>query len=301
VLAFDNPTRQALMPDLVDRSRLTSAISLNASVFTGAALIGPALAGALIPLVGPGGVFAVNTASYFVVLGALRLMSGVPERAGHLTGSELAPSASREQSRGREGSVLGTIAGGLAYVRGTPTAATLLLLSLLTGLLGRSFGPLLAVFARDVFEVGSFPFGLMVAAPGLGTLVGSLWLASRGEVAAKGPWVLVSTLGMSALLVAFAVAPAYALALPLLLLAGLGGTVASALTATMLQLEAPPQLRGRVMSYYTLTLIGVPALGTLLLGVVADAVGVRAAVAGAAALLAGLTVVVARRGAGLAG
>jgi MFS family permease len=195
--------------------------------------------------------------------------------------------------------VLGTIAGGMAYVRGTPTVATLLLLSLLTGLFGRSYGPLLAVFARDVFDVGSFPFGVLVAAPGLGTLVGSLGLAARRDVAAKGRWVLASTVGMSAALALFAVVPAYALALPLLLGAGLLGTVASALTATMLQLQAPPMLRGRVMSYYTLTLIGVPALGTLLLGAVADAVGVRAAVGAAAALLALLTVVTYRRGVGL--
>lgn len=284
VLAFDNPTRQALVPDLVDRSELMSAISLNASVFSGAALVGPAVAGALLPVIGPGGVFLVNTLSYLFVLVALKRVTGVPQRSGQ---------------RRTDGGILATIVGGLTYVRDTPIVATLLLLSLLQGLLGRSFGPLLAVFARDVFGVGSIAFGVLVAAPGLGTLVGSLGLASRGNVGRGGRLILAAMLALSVALILFATATSYILALPMLLLVGFCGTIASALSATIIQLQVPPALRGRVMSYYTLTLIGIPALGTLFLGTVADAVGVQAAVSGAATLLALLALVTYRRSAEL--
>jgi len=284
VLAFDNPTRQALLPDLVDRSELMSAISLNASVFTGAALVGPAIAGALLPVVGPGGVFLINTLSYLFVLLALKRVTGVPQRSGQ---------------RRAEAGILATIGGGLSYIRGTPIVATLLALSLLQGLLGRSFGPLLAVFARDVFGVGSVAFGVLVAAPGLGTLLGSLGLASSGNLPARGRFILLAILAFSVALVLFATASSYAIALPMLLLAGFSGTIASALSATIIQLQVPPALRGRVMSYYTLTLIGVPALGTLFLGAVADVVGVRTAVSGAAMLLALLVLVTYQRSAEL--
>ena len=277
ILAFDSPTRQALLPELVDRSRMTAAVSLNASVFTGAALVGPALAGLLIPIVGAGGVFAVNTVSYVAVLWALSQIRDVPERSHRAREPE---------------SVRRTINSGITYVRATPVIATLLLLSLLTGLFGRSYGPLLAVFARDVFDVGPIAFGFLVAAPGLGTLGGALWLGSRGEIGAKGRWLLIATLGLSVVLSAVAVAPSYRYALPLLLVAGLCSTVASALVATLLQLNAPHAMRGRVMGYYTLTLIGIPALGTLLLGIVATGVGVRAAVGGTAVVLALVTVLV---------
>jgi len=280
VLAFDNPTRQALVPDLVARSALTSAVSLNGMVFTGAMLVGPALAGLLIPVIGAGGVFAVNSVSYLAVLWSLRQIRGVPERSG----------------RGGTDGVLATMAAGFAYVRATPAVATLLTLSLLSGLLGRSYGPLLVVFARDVHGVGLGAFGVLVAAPGLGTLIGALGLASRArEIRRKGHWVLAATLASGGMLGAFAAAPGYAAALPLLLAAALCGTVASVLTATMLQLETPPALRGRVMGLYALTLIGVPALGTLLLGTAADRVGVRAAVGAAAALLGVATLLMARR------
>lgn len=276
VLAFDNPTRHALLPDLVDRSQLTSAVSLNSSVFSGAALFGPAIAGALIPVVGPGGVFAVNTASYVAVLFALSRVKGVPEHS----------------QRRSEIGVMATIAQGGAYIQQTPLVATLLILSLVNGLLGRSYGPLLAVFARDVFEVGSTAFGFMVAAPGLGTLVGALGLAARGDVARRGRWLLVATLIASGLLFALAIAPWYWLALPLLVMTALFSTLATALTATMLQLAVPATFRGRVMSYYTLTLIGIPALGAMLLGVVAEFAGVRQTFAGAAVLMAILTVAI---------
>ena len=277
VLAFDNPTRHALLPDLVAREDLTSAVSLNASVWTGAALVGPVLAGALIPLVGVGGVFVANTLSYLAVLWSLTQLRGVPERSRAAAGPE---------------SLLTTLGGGLRYVRRTRLVATLLFLALVSGLFGRSYQALLPVFARDVFGVGSVAFGFLVAASGLGTLAGSLGLAAWGDVRQRGRWVLGSSLAFCLVIGLFAATHSYALALPLLALAGASATIAATLVATLLQLAVPPELRGRVMSYFTLTLIGAPSLGALGTGAVGEWLGVRVAVGGAAAVVAAATVLV---------
>jgi len=266
-LAFDSPVRHALLPDIVSREQLTSAVSLNSVAFTGAALVGPAIAGALIPVIGVSGVFTVNAASCLATIVALAQLRGVP------------------QHRGREPHTAGvfqSIASGITYVVSSPLLRGLLLLSFVSGLCARSYTPLLAVFAREEFRVGSTAFGFLVSAGGLGTLAGAFWLASRRDVRHKGRWVMVATVSQAALLAAFAVTPWFVLALLALVLVGFAGAIAGAMTATLIQLTVPGTLRGRVMSLYLLTLVGVPSAGALLTGVVGQAVGVRGAVAGAA-------------------
>lgn len=270
VLAFDAPTRNALLPDIVTPHQLTSAVSLNSAAFTGAALIGPALAGALIPLVGVGGVFAINTVSYIAVFWALFQLRGIPDVGRRRTSPD---------------GVLRSIGRGITYVRQSPLLLGLLTVSVITGVFGRSFGPLLAVFARDVFATGSVGFGFLVAAPGLGTLCGAIGLAAIGDVANRGRWIWRAAAIFAVALVLFAAVGIYAVALPLLVLVGGSSTIASALIATLIQIHAPNELRGRLMSFYSLTVIGVPSAGVLLSGTVADLVGVRIAVGGGAALV----------------
>lgn len=270
VLAFDSPVRHALLPDLVTREQLTSAVSLNSVSFTGAALVGPAIAGGLIPLVGVGGVFVVNTFSCLATLWALSQMHDVPQYSRKHQSTDPAFAA---------------IGKGITFVRGNQMLLGLLTLSLITGLLARSYGPLLVVFARDEFGVGSTAFGFMSAAGGLGTLVGAMGLASRGDVQHRGRWVAVMTIMQATMLFLFAICPWYPVALLLLALASCTTAVGGALIATLIQLATPNELRGRVMSLYVLTLIGVPSAGALLAGTVGEAIGVRAAVAGGAALV----------------
>ncbi|MGH2561212.1 MAG: MFS transporter [Thermomicrobiales bacterium] len=270
VLAFDAPCRNALVPDLVTPRQLTSAISLNSAAFTGAALIGPALAGGLIPFVGVGGVFAINTATYVAVFWALLQLRGVP-----LIG----------QRRSSPDGVVRSIGHGIDYVRRSPLLLGLLTVSIITGVFGRSFGPLLAVFARDVFDVGSLGFGVLVAAPGLGTLCGAIGLAAIGDLERRGRWIWRAAMIFAVALLGIALSGIYVVALPLLVLVGLFSTVASALIATLIQLHAPAELRGRLLSFYSLTVIGVPSAGALISGTVADATGVRAAVGGGAVLV----------------
>lgn len=280
VLAFDSPVRHAIVPDLVDRSQLTSAVSLNSVAFTGAGLVGPAIAGILIPVVGPEGVFAVNAVSCCAVMVSLGLMKGVPQFAS--TRSDPAP-------------VLGSILAAARYVRSSPLVSSVLLMSLLIGLLGRSYIPLQAAFARDEFEVGSRGFGILVSAGGFGTLVGAMFLAMRGDVERKGIGVIIVTLSQAVFLLAFAAVPWYVAGVILISLVALFSAVAGALNATLIQLVAPPELRGRVMSFYLLTVVGLPYAGALIAGVVAQTLGVRVTIGAAAGMLVVVTILIALR------
>lgn len=277
VLAFDSPVRHALLPDLVTRDQLTSAVSLNSVSFSGAALVGPAIAGGLIPLIGVGGVFVVNTVSCLATLVALWRMRDVPQRSRH---------------GGTRDGALAAIGRGIAYVRREPLLRGVLTISLVSGLLGRSYGPMLAVFARDEFRVGSTAYGFLLAAGGLGTLAGAFGLASRGDVRHRGRRLMAATVCQAGLLLLFALCPWYGVALALLVLVGAATAVGGALAATLIQLTAPNELRGRIMSLYVMTLVGVPSAGALLAGTVGDAIGVRAAIGGGAGIVIALAVVV---------
>ncbi len=269
VLAFDSPVRHALLPDLVSRDQLTSAVSLNSVTFTGAALVGPAIAGALIPFIGIGGVFVVNTFSCFATLYALSRMRDIPQRA----------------RQSGAGGAFAAIRRGIVHVWRDPLLRGLLTISLVSGLLGRSYGPMLAVFARDEFHVGSTAYGLLLAAGGLGTLAGAFGLAGRGDVRHRGRWLMIMTVCQAVLLLLFAFCPWYGVALWLLVLVGAATAVAGALNATLVQLTTPNELRGRIMSLYVLTLIGVPSAGALLAGTVGEAIGVREAIGAGAVIV----------------
>lgn len=269
-LAFDNPTHQALFPDLVDRTALMSAVSLQSAAFTGAALIGPALGGVLLPHIRPAGIFFLNTISYLAVLGALAQIRGV----------RMPARAARRQPLGP------WLGGGLLYVRQTRIVLLLLALSFLGNLLGRSFIPLLAVLARDSFHVGATDYGLMVAAVGLGALAGAFGLAGYGTVRHKGRLCLAAITVFCLALDLIATRPPYAVALALLALAGVSSALFGASIATSLQQRVPSELRGRVMSLYTITLIGIASLGAFGSSIVAAAISAPTAYIGGATLFA---------------
>jgi MFS family permease len=144
---------------------------------------------------------------------------------------------------------------------------------------------MLAVFARDEYRVGSTAYGFLLAAGGLGTLAGAFGLASLGDVRHRGRWLMVGTFCQASLLFLFAICPWYGVALVLLVLVGAATAVAGALTATLIQLTAPNELRGRIMSLYVLTLIGVPSAGALLAGAAGEAIGVRQAIGAGAVVV----------------
>lgn len=266
-LALDSPTRQALIPDLVPEFELLSAVSLNSVAFNGAALIGPAIAGLILGLAGydllfgSALVFYVNAARFLAVLVPLFLIR--PRR--------LPPH--RVTAR------LGlAILEGISYVQDRPSLLLLLALSAAASLFGRSFNMLLPVFARDLLHVGPEGLGLMLASPGAGTLLAGFSLAAVGHYLNHRRLIATALLGFAATVIAFALSRAFPLSLLLLGLSGFTATLFAAVTATILQLETESHLRGRVMSLYTITIIGLGPLGALLSGTLATVIPVSIAI-----------------------
>ncbi len=270
VNAFDQPTRQALLPDLVPREHLGKAIALNSSAWQGSALFGPTLAGITIAVAGVDGAFYINAFSFLAVLAAVFAMRGVPER--------------------REGTarmqVGNDLVAGLRFVRATPLILILLLMATVTSIFGRSFQQLLPVFATDVFDKPKLGLGILYAAPGAGTILGAVAIAVLRDINAKGRIFLVGTFLFSATIVWFALNRSFNLALVLLFASGLASLIFSSFMATMIQLEAPDDMRGRVMSLVTVTMQGFTPVGALITGAVATLIGTPEAVALSAAVVA---------------
>ncbi len=263
VNAFDQPTRQALLPDLVRREDLANAIALNSAAWQGSSTFGPTLAGLAVPVIGIAGAFYANAISFLAVVAALFMMRDVPERSAGAV------------NRG----LFQDLADGLRYVGATRMVLILILLSTVTSVFGRSYSQLLPVFAGGVLHKGSSALGFMMAAPGAGTLLGAGAVAWMRDIRHKGPVLFLGMAAFSASLVLFAVNRMFLPALFLLFLSGAFSLVFSTMLTTMLQLEVPGAMRGRVMSLVTVTLQGFAPLGSLLVGSLAEAVGTPEAVA----------------------
>ncbi len=256
LLAFDNPARQALIPDLVERHDLLNALSLNSATYNGAALVGPALAGALLGPIGAGNLFFINGVSFLAVLIALLAMRDVklPPRRAHA-------------------SLGASVRTGLAYVLHSRAVFGLLVLSAVASLFGRSYQVLLPIFGRDIWHGGAEAYGFLLASAGAGALIGAFGLASIREVRRHNTVMILSGVLFSGSLIAFAISPSLLFGLILVFLAGVTSTVLGTMIATFLQVDAPPELRGRIMSLYAITLIGLPSLGALGTGAFAEWLG----------------------------
>lgn len=262
VPSFDQPTRASLIPMLVPRQDLMNALSLQATVFNGAAFIGPTLAGVLMELFGNLHIqsdtmtvslfpyaanFFLNAISFFGVLFVL-LMLRLPEAAA-------------EESRARRGPLLASILDSLGTVK--RDAVLPWVLSGYGALL--FFGPsntlILPIFGTQILHLSPIELGLLFSAGGLGTIIGALAVASLGDFKQKGWLFLVSLLLWSCALVAFAISRVFWLSLLTLLLFGMAQNGVGTTTTTLLQTRVPPQMRGRVMSLNTLLIMGVRPLG----------------------------------------
>ena len=257
--AFDQPTRQAIVPALVPREDLRKAIALNAVVFTGGALIGPALAGLLVPIIGAAGVLFINAATTLPVFAALALMKLPPFRP-----------------RPRE-AVLKTVRDGLRFAFSRELIVLVLLVSAVASLFGRSYQQLAPVFAEEVLFADVTGLGWLIAAPGLGAVLGAFVVASANWLPDNGRLAGISVAGYLAALAGFALSTSFGLSLVLLVLVGLLNTVFSACVRTMLQLEATEAYYGRVMSLNTITFIGLSPVGALIIGSIAESAGIQAA------------------------
>jgi MFS family permease len=272
VLAFDNPARQALIPDLVPRQDLMSAISLNSVSFTGAQLVGPAVAGLILAAFGQrmllagAIVFFVNALSYLAVLVPLFF---IRPRAEHVA-------AQRAQAEARpEGNPL---IEGLRYVRGQPVLVLLVGTVAVTSVFGRSFTYLLPVFARDVLAVGGAGLGWLNAAAGGGTIAAGLLLAGHAGALSRRRLIVGGMLALTLAVYGFVLSGSFVLSLGLLALTGAASTVTSASVATQIQSTVPGHLRGRVMSLNTLCLIGLSPIGSSISALLARVLPIQLAI-----------------------
>ena len=257
LLAFDNPSRQALIPDLVPQQHLLNALSLNAASYNGAALFGPALAGALLAPLGAGTLFFINAVSYLAVIFALMAVRDVRRHSGVESRAPLVKA----------------MFSGLSYTWTHRFILALLGISALASVFGRSYQNLLPVFARDIWRGGEFGYGVLLSAAGGGALVGAFWLASFRHLKRQGAVMVLSGLTFSLSLILFAVSRSLVAGAVLLFIGGVASTAYATMITTFLQVAVPNQMRGRLMSLYAITFIGLPSLGALGSGSLAQALG----------------------------
>jgi MFS family permease len=263
VNAFDMPARQTLVNRLVSVEDLPNAIALNSSMINAARIVGPAIAGLLVAALGEGFCFLLNALSYLAVIWALLAM--------HV--SESGRSARQHLS------IAHSLAEGVRYIAANAPIRTLLLLLGIFGLLGMPYMTLMPVFAGKVHNGGAGALGVMMGAVGLGALAGALFLARRKEFLGIGRIIVVSGVGFGLGLIVFTAAPAYALSLAILLVVGFCWMVLIAASNTVLQSLAAERMRGRVMSLFSMMLVGMAPFGSLLAGALADRFGAPLVVA----------------------
>jgi len=266
VNAFDIPARQSFLVEMVGREDLINAIALNSSMFNGARIVGPAVAGILVAAIGEGWCFFANGVSYIAVIIGL-IMIKVPPAA--------VP---------KKASAISHIAEGFRFAaRKTPIRALLLLLGLVS-LTGMPYAVLMPVFADHIFHSGARGLGILMGFSGAGALIGALALATRQGVIGLGRWIAVSTGVFGASLILFSLSHSFWIAAALLVPVGLAMMTQMGASNTLIQTMTPDHLRGRVMSVYSMMFMGMAPLGALLAGVMADRFGAPFTVAAGGAV-----------------
>jgi len=276
VTAIDNPARQAFLSDLVGKDLLLSAVALNASVYNGAAVIGPSLAGLVLLRVGAAGCFLLNAFSFLAVLIALAVISIEKANQGKVS---LTP------ARGNESFT--TSLREFGSLRHKPAILAVLGIAAATSLLGRPYLLLMPAFAREVQHVGPQGLGLMVAASGLGSLIGALLLASLRSSKRLEHLLFITGVCFGISLAIFALVPYFLLASLVLLGCGAGATMTMMVANTLLQTSAPSAMKGRVMSLYTLIAAGFTPLGAFIVTGMATKIGLEYAT-----IIAGIGVII---------
>ncbi|MDD5563996.1 MAG: MFS transporter [Thermoanaerobaculaceae bacterium] len=260
---LDTPARQTLQVDIVGVEDLQSAVSLNASAFNAARMVGPALAGVMVAAWGEGVCFAVNAVSYLAVLVALLTIR--PQ-----------PAAAR-----RAGSMWGELSEGVRYAWNNVEVRTMLGGIAVTSLFGLSYTTLLPVFARDVLHGGVRGFGVLMASGGLGAVVGALGAAARRSGRHMGGIMAAGQGALGLGLVALAFTGSLPVASVWMVVIGLGVAIQLSTTNGFLQVTAPAHMRGRVVSLYIWLFSGLAPVGGFAAGWIAEHVGAPWTAAGA--------------------
>jgi MFS family permease len=262
VMAFDAPSRQAMVVDLVGKTHLPNAIALNSVAFNSSRIIGPALAGILVAVIGMSGCFYLNGISFLAVIAALlfiRIQGSTVQHEHHK-------------------SPLKDLKEGLIFVRDNPMILSLICIVGVVSLFGIAYVILMPVFANDILHVGVNGLAMLMSASGLGALIGALILARLGDFKRKGAFLITSAFIFSVSLIFFGISKIYILSLAALVFVGYSSVASVALVNTILQTNVPDRFRGRVMSVFMITFAGIMPFGNLLAGSLAQAFGGAVAV-----------------------
>jgi len=256
VNAFDIPARQSFQVEMVGKADLMNAIALNSSMFNASRIIGPAIAGILVAAIGEGWCFFANAVSYIAVIAGLLLMN-VEERERVATGE----------------SPLADVVEGFRFVtRNTPVHAILMLLGVVS-LTGMPYAVLMPIFADRILHGGPRALGWLMGCAGVGAVAGALRLASRTELKGLGRWLPLASFAFGATLIGFAWSRVFWISACILVPVGYTMMIEMASSNTLVQSMVPDELRGRVMSVYSMVFMGMAPFGALLAGVVAGRVG----------------------------
>ena len=271
VSSFDMPGRQSFVVEMVGREDLPNAIAMNSMIFNGARMVGPAIAGALIAVSGVAGCFFLNGVSYMAVIWSLLQM--------RLTRRGLAAVAEESRLSALPAIMMARIREGLAYTWHHRTSFYLLLLVAINSGFAIQYSVLLPLFARNLLHSGSRGYGLLMTAQGFGAVISAIAMNSRATTARTLRQNLVLGIFCTACgIFIFGVSKSMPLSLFAQMLIGVGLMNHMVTTNTMLQLFVSDELRGRVMSLYSLSIIGAAPLGSLEVGFVGAHLSPRIAV-----------------------
>jgi MFS family permease len=262
VNAFDLPIRQAFLVQLVGKRDLPNAIALNSSIFNGARVVGPAIAGFAIGWIGEGWCFFLNGISFLAVIIALWQMR-----------------IESEQSQSAEDSPSENFIQGFRFAMNDPPIRSALLLLSLLSMTGLQYSLLLPIFANDILHGGARALGLLMSSAGVGAVLGALHFAARTHYKGLAEWIAATSTTCALGLVLFSQSRLFWLSAGMLLIVGFSATSQLAATNTILQGRAPDKLRSRIMAIYAMMFMGVQPIGALIAGGVAKRIGAPHALA----------------------
>lgn len=255
--SFDMPARHSFVIDMVNgKEDIGNAVALNSMMFNGARLIGPSVAGIVLAAVGEGACFLINALSYFFVIGSLMAMR-VPVI----------------KEKKKQTPMLREMKEGLAYTFGFAPIKHIIFLLGLVSLMGASYQVLMPVYAKDVLQGDSHTYGFLMGGAGAGALIGAIYLASKDTVLRLGRLIPAATALLSLGLISLSLSSSFFVSMFLIFFTGLGMMTQTAASNTILQTIADDDKRGRVMSFYTMALMGTAPFGSLLAGWMAKVLG----------------------------
>ena len=259
--ALDIPVRQSFLAEMVGKSHIANAIALNSAAFNGARIIGPVIAGVAIAYLGIPACFYLNALSFAAVIIALYRIEA------------------RGEIRGTSEGMLRDFNKGIVFIRANREIKNVFLLIAVFSVIGLPYISLLPIFAAEVFHVGAKGLGFLIGASGIGALTAALLIAARRDIKDKIRFMSFAALTFSSALFLFSLSSIFWVSLLVIMVAGWGMISYLAVANTFIQITVPDELRGRVMSLYSLVFLGTIPIGNAIMGVIADRTGTPRAVA----------------------